>query len=1159
MAPKRKAAKDMEMNTKRLAVVAGPEVEIQDQELELEEEKERPASRKQPSAQENMPRTDTSSYTVDFKLESDGLASQLMSPLHFVNGKLSMQPPTIPLPQVTNVAAASHQSAAQHSSFLPGPLRQENRPPLIRPGQNVDWYERTTQQQAYRSGALDRAVICLEAEMVTSLYESAIRSVSSLETASATDSSIAQSNINKDLNTDHNSKGFSAAQTVGINGNLRYGMPIPAMSSMLQIPRPLNSGFNSQSEYQPSLPRPRFLSRPHSQAQLDTNIQEITRFRGPQSKRGVQAQQPPRFGQETVSPLLQYPRYAPNQPNRPHSSYTPPRYPGNNRNNTTIPSSTSQPSDDRQQDIPSDLFRAYCFANDPPALFSPDHNRFYPEDWRSDSQYEEGGRRGQASASASEHKASTHPDPAVPSTVNDRQQKSLSGGIANASTSSAKRNFSLKRPLGNFTAIEKEKMTANASLSEPTVTILPADHPFLPNTQSQDGLNQNLSRILALLGPGLNDRLRAAGNHPSQFKNSLSKEIVYSFGTVDPAQLQCNGYLQNATHLNPRHNSGRIALQQEILAMELDQDPPGRALALLEPRYQSFNLQFERTSEEDCEMRLCDTVVQTLKSYNSAKSQQNARKADWQEAFRPAQYRQHFSQLLALEMMEQIRAKKPDSSLSTRGGQNRINGCSFCDYECAFGLSDSRFWLPVEASLGFCKECHNTTMSAASLWQTIYKLPHDMSTEAWAIHNNLATRLAEPPLKELGNELDFHAQALKEMGKVDRVSIIKHYRDERAHKQAPKTPSQIVRKTTVPGYPPKTPVQWQSNPPYLASGGIRSASGPGPSPLSQPPISSRNLGMSQAMQTSWKGGMPSHSQPMMSGFKQFRRPDGVSMVATNDYIRKSDRVVTPNGIEVAEIMGFAAIPSSLNAAASGSADVRKYGMSSAVMDISSGTSSGNHAAGFPPPSDSDSNKTQQSKYPTVSRTPPGKRLAGVQFPQRENYMCGNSLPGSSVNSNMDGHAPAPRPITRQQPPSFRGPGFCRGSPWRQVDFTKAKICSDCFIAKSDVMNHLRHIKFVLLSEVPGGGALGHDKVALQIGRVATDQVVRDKRYGNCMICTNQAIYGCVDCPLRVCVQCQVHLTAMCKGRLNNLLEFYSMRREHIRNDAFLLRSDGKGF
>jgi hypothetical protein len=114
--------------------------------------------------------------------------------------------------------------------------------------------------------------------------------------------------------------------------------------------------------------------------------------------------------------------------------------------------------------------------------------------------------------------------------------------------------------------------------------------------------------------------------------------------------------------------------------------------------------------------------------------------------------------------------------------------------------------------------------------------------------------------------------------------------------------------------------------------------------------------------------------------------------------------------------------------------------------------------------------------------------------------------------------------------------FCRGSPWRQLDVFKTRICKECQVQKYKILTH-RHLSFHLLGD-----------------EMRMDGMKRDSR--NCMVCTGLATYGCDGCPLRLCGDCQTLLGLMCKGYLNNI--FYLYGRKHIRNDVSLFPSPGRG-
>jgi len=166
--------------------------------------------------------------------------------------------------------------------------------------------------------------------------------------------------------------------------------------------------------------------------------------------------------------------------------------------------------------------------------------------------------------------------------------------------------------------------------------------------------------------------------------------------------------------------------------------------------------------------------------------------------------------------------------------------------------------------------------------------------------------------------------------------------------------------------------------------------------------------------------------------------------------------------------------------------------------------------------------------------------------------------GKKVYSLIDG-----RDITK-----FQGPMFCKSCPWRQIDPAKTRICGAHRDEKFAVVKHHRHLQFR-----GTGYANPEDSFSAQQARRMNMNDVEDmvredlvkqawldakfKENSRCMVCPSSATEVCVACPLRLCSRCEVLLRNMCKGYLNNL--FYYYERDHLRNDAFLLRSDGGGF
>jgi hypothetical protein len=75
-------------------------------------------------------------------------------------------------------------------------------------------------------------------------------------------------------------------------------------------------------------------------------------------------------------------------------------------------------------------------------------------------------------------------------------------------------------------------------------------------------------------------------------------------------------------------------------------------------------------------------------------------------------------------------------------GYINSEGCTFCQYDCDYGISDEQVWLPLSASTGYCTDCHRAPA-------TFY--------DEWTISSNMIgkpTRLKEldrmsnaPPLK----------------------------------------------------------------------------------------------------------------------------------------------------------------------------------------------------------------------------------------------------------------------------------------------------------------------------------------------------------------------------------------------------------------------------
>jgi hypothetical protein len=166
--------------------------------------------------------------------------------------------------------------------------------------------------------------------------------------------------------------------------------------------------------------------------------------------------------------------------------------------------------------------------------------------------------------------------------------------------------------------------------------------------------------------------------------------------------------------------------------------------------------------------------------------------------------------------------------------------------------------------------------------------------------------------------------------------------------------------------------------------------------------------------------------------------------------------------------------------------------------------------------------------------------------------------GNKVYSAIDG-----ADITK-----FMGPMFCQSCPWRQIDITQVKICDIHRKEKFAIIKHHRHQEFRQIAHAMPGDLFPAEQIRNMNMNVAEYAVRGDmarheqlnanfKENRRCMMCTGLATDVCVGCPLRICSTCSVLLKNICKGYLDNL--FYHYERHHLRNDAFLLRSDGGGF
>ncbi|PVH81554.1 hypothetical protein DL98DRAFT_653976 [Cadophora sp. DSE1049] len=462
--------------------------------------------------------------------------------------------------------------------------------------------------------------------------------------------------------------------------------------------------------------------------------------------------------------------------------------------------------------------------------------------------------------------------------------------------------------------------------------------------------------------------------------------------------------------------------------------------------------------------------------------------------------------------------------------------CVFCNYETCLGIADSRVWLQPEASPGYCNECHEDTQQVFRMWEGPYRLPHGLSQEDKDKYKGLIEISTATPLKELGDAADFKSQQKLEMSKPRRQNAILNAskpctkdgrRDRREQRKEYNLTNSVRNVTNVPRggkLPQRRAVSggptrrnsFAADVQRVVSDGLQGNQQIGsstrnathiPSRLSSHTAAIPSSNPNQAVQTAWINGVPS-SLPMVS--------DAIAPGHATFRSRNDGRVITPNSATFMNILDLSAPPGSTANSSTSTSGTRTPASASTTL-------SNANIPGQP--------NATMSAQPTGDRSPSGVPIYFNAGP-----------PGSFLSP----------------PPFSSGPIFCRGCPWRQVDFTKAKICTACRDCKFMICSHTHHLHFSLLTELAGvmnGEHEGHG-----LGRVTgSGRIIADGRYSNCMVCPGQATHGCNDCPLRLCAECVVRLTKLCKGKMNELLNFYNNGRDHIRNDAFLLRNDNKGF
>lgn len=205
------------------------------------------------------------------------------------------------------------------------------------------------------------------------------------------------------------------------------------------------------------------------------------------------------------------------------------------------------------------------------------------------------------------------------------------------------------------------------------------------------------------------------------------------------------------------------------------QGPETDGLFANERRLQVFNIRTQTgaqlTEDEEEEFRLRSTLVTNLGNQRSnfEKMRQIPKPA---ESFDPHEYFQIDLSILALTKLKPATKKKGDPPLFANGtwySSKRMEdedslGCTFCMFNCDYGICDERVWLPTEASGGFCRQCHLQTQTSIDEWNLSTSASpeeYEFDLERQARINELGGKAANPPLKELGDDVGFKIQAMQ--------------------------------------------------------------------------------------------------------------------------------------------------------------------------------------------------------------------------------------------------------------------------------------------------------------------------------------------------------------------------------------------------------------
>lgn len=433
------------------------------------------------------------------------------------------------------------------------------------------------------------------------------------------------------------------------------------------------------------------------------------------------------------------------------------------------------------------------------------------------------------------------------------------------------------------------------------------------------------------------------------------------------------------------------------------------------------------------------------------------------------------------------------------------NGCTFCFFECDYGICDTRIWLPVDAAMGYCWECHTACTGMNETWETLkYDRPDDIN---YGGLEEFKRKIAVTPLKELGNTYRYRKVAQAFSSNPARIQALQIVHPKSAFDEFVKLEAERREGASL-------ATAWQGAVPVLPPLATNSADGrPRARSVSSSNVCGRasmiNEGRAVGPSSVLEGAKgPSKLGPPLP-FLSNRLPRPSPLSTVTDISPPSNKAADSNAELVSTEGGTPTTPTrpARNPTAS-NATSGDCNNSTALLNNDTDTTM------------TDAPTTEVFNCISIPASPvSSQRSATIEFSPEQR-------PGLRRAATTDGITPMAPPrhpglrrtlsaIDGMDISQYKPITFCRGSPWRQIDVLKAKICDECRFDKFSIIKH-RHTEWKLLANEEPMNAAG-------------EPLDVERRRRNCMICPHQGLYLCVGCPLRLCGNCQTTMETQCKS------------------------------